>query len=533
MSLTIPQETPTVPEYLTVKRALISVSDKTDLIPFAQRLHERGIEILSTGGTARMLKEAGFPVIPVEELTGFPEMLDGRVKTLHPVIHGAILARTSDPDHLQQLHRHSIEPIQLVVVNLYPFEEQMTRPDATEEEMIEFIDIGGPTLIRAAAKNFYHVAVVSSPEDYSRVLEDFEQHDGKLSLSLRRELARKAFERTAHYDATIATYFATGVKQSPVEAPAFILTLPRHKALRYGENPHQKASFFGTPEHFIRHLHGKELSYNNLLDIHGALALMEEFRDYPPTCAILKHTNPCGVATAPTLLEAYQKAFQTDTRSPFGGIVIVNRPLDRETAEAIDQVFTEVILAPVFEEGVLDFLQRKKNRRIIEIVRSVREDVPWEVRSATGGVLVQERDPAFPPAEVLRTSFRVVTTRPPTEAEWNDLDFAWRVVKHVKSNAIVYARNRQTLGIGAGQMSRVDAAEIAIMKGQREGHDFTGSVVASDAFFPFADGLEAAARVGATAVIQPGGSIRDQEVIEAANRANLAMVFTGRRHFKH
>ncbi|BBM70197.1 bifunctional phosphoribosylaminoimidazolecarboxamide formyltransferase/IMP cyclohydrolase [Rhodothermus marinus] len=521
------------PDLQPVRRALLSVFDKTGLVDFARRLAERGIELISTGGTARTLRGAGLAVRDVSELTGFPEILDGRVKTLHPAVHGGLLARRNVPEDLAQLERHGIAPIDLVVVNLYPFEQAVEQAPDDEALAVENIDIGGPTLIRAAAKNFFFTAVVVDPSDYDAVAGELEQHAGALTLATRRRLAQKAFARTAAYDRAIAAYLERRLQPEAPEPlpPRLQIDLPRVQILRYGENPHQRAALYGNPDRFFRQLHGKALSFNNLLDLSAALRLIDEFREADPTCAILKHTNPCGVATADTLAEAYARAFATDRRSPFGGIVVVNRPLDRETAEAIDQIFTEVIIAPDFEEGVLDFLKKKANRRIIQQLRPVQEEL--DVRSAVGGLLVQEADGPLPPLEALRSSWRVVTRRAPTEAEWRDLDFAWRVVKHVKSNAIVYARDRATLGIGAGQMSRVDASEIAVLKGKREGHDFTGSVVASDAFFPFADGLLAAVESGARAVIQPGGSIRDEEVIQAADAHDVAMVFTGTRHFRH
>lgn len=520
------------PEVQPVRRALLSVFDKTGLVTFAQQLAKLGIELISTGGTARTLRAAGLAVRDVSELTGFPEMLDGRVKTLHPAIHGGLLARRNVPEDLAQLTQQGFVPIDLVVVNLYPFEAAIQQDPENEALAIENIDIGGPALIRAAAKNFFFTAVVTDPADYEAVANELVQHQGALTLKTRRQLAQKAFAHTAAYDQAIATYFAqrTFVASEPLPKQ-LLLALPRKLCLRYGENPHQQAAFYGHPERFFRQLHGKSLSYNNLLDLNAALRLIEEFREADPTCAILKHTNPCGVATAATLVAAYQRALATDRRSPFGGIVVVNRPLDRETAEAIDQLFTEVIIAPDFDEGVLAFLQQKANRRIIQQLRPVSETL--QMRTVVGGLLVQTPDGTLPPLSVLRSSWRVVTRRAPTEAEWRDLDFAWRVVKHVKSNAIVYARDRATLGIGAGQMSRVDAAELAVRKGLQEGHHFTGSVVASDAFFPFADGLLAAVAHGARAVIQPGGSIRDEEVIQAADAHDVAMVFTGTRHFAH
>ena len=527
-----------------IRRALLSVSNKTGLVDFARRLGRRGVELVSTGGTARTLRDAGLDVREVADLTGFPEILDGRVKTLHPAVHGGLLARRNDPDDLGQLRDHEIAPIDLVVVNLYPFRQTVAREGVSEEEAVENIDIGGPTMIRAAAKNHAFVAVVTSPEAYGEVADELEGSGVALSMATRRRLAHQAFEHTAGYDRAIADFFAQQSGRTSEEASlpeTLRLNLPKAQDLRYGENPHQHAALYALPrskpggeaEPFFHLLHGKALSFNNLIDLSAALLLIDEFRDAAPTCAILKHTNPCGVASAETLDEAYRHAFATDRQSPFGGIVVVNRPLDQATAEAIDQIFTEVIIAPEFEEGVLGFLQEKKNRRLVQSLVPAREGDRLDVRSVLGGLLVQTRDKVLPTSDALRSRCRVATRRTPTDAEWADLDFAWRVAKHVKSNAIVYVKGRATLGIGAGQMSRVDASEIAVLKGKKSELDFAGSVVASDAFFPFADGLVAAAENGARAAIQPGGSVRDDEVIEAANEHDLAMVFTGNRHFRH
>jgi phosphoribosylaminoimidazolecarboxamide formyltransferase/IMP cyclohydrolase len=527
-----------------VRRALLSVSDKTGLAAFARRLHALGVELLSTGGTARALREAGLPVKDVAEVTGSPELLDGRVKTLHPKVHAGILARRTDPDDLAQLEAHGIGLIDLVVVNLYPFAEATAKAGVTDAEAAENVDIGGPTMVRAAAKNWFFVGVVTSPDHYDRVARELEANDGTLGMAKRRELAIAAFAHTAAYDhaifdhlyrtARLPQFQIAAIKPwHPTEGEPFDLRLPHAQPLRYGENPHQRAALYGYPERFYRQLHGKELSFNNLLDLSAALRLIAEFEDAAPTVAILKHTNPCGVGTADTLAEAYARAFATDRQSPFGGIVVVNRPLDRAAAEAVDAVFTELVIAPAFEEGVLDFLRQKANRRLIEVLRSSREDDAPDVRSVVGGLLVQDPDPALEPPEALRAGWQVATERAPTEQEWADLDFAWRVCKHVKSNAIVYARGGATLGVGAGQMSRIDSSEIAVSKGRKSGLDFAGCVVASDAFFPFPDGLIAAAEAGARAVVQPGGSVRDDEVIAAANARGLAMVFTGRRHFRH
>ena len=538
-----------------VRRALLSVSDKAGLADFGRRLAALGVEILSTGGTARALRDAGLAVTDVADVTGFPEILDGRVKSLHPAIHGGVLARRTDPDDLGQLEEHGIGLIDLVAVNLYPFREA-TAGGATDVVAAENVDIGGPGMLRAAAKNFAFVAAVVDPADYGAVADELEAHGGTLALATRRRLAHAAFAHTADYDAAIADFLAGGTHGALAETPrgaslrpanatedaglpsSLLIDLPKHADLRYGENPHQRAALYGLPRTGsggdpsgrYETLHGKALSFNNLIDLTAALDLMAEFAGGPPTVAILKHTNPCGVGQAEALAEAYRKAFATDRQSPFGGIVVVNRPLDRETAEAIDAVFTEIVIAPDFEPGVLDFLREKQNRRLVRAdLAATGADVT--VRTVAGGVLVQ--DPDGPLAADVREGWTVPTDRQPSEAEWADLDFAWRVVKHVKSNAIVYARDGATLGIGAGQMSRIDASEVAVAKAAKSGLSLAGSVVASDAFFPFADGLEAAAEAGAVAAVQPGGSVRDDEVIAAANARDMAMAFTGARHFRH
>lgn len=523
---------PPTPDLAPIRTALLSVFDKTGLIPFAQALVGRGISIISTGGTARTLRDAGMEVRDASEVTGAPEILDGRVKTLHPAIHGGLLARRTDPDDLATLAQQGFAPIDLVVVNLYPFERATAHPDVTDAVAAENIDIGGPTMVRAAAKNFAFVTVVTSPNRYADVLEALDAHEGCTPYALRRTLAHEAFTHTAAYDTAISAWFSRAL--DPTARLPFASRATMHvppKALRYGENPHQSALFLAQPDAPFTVLHGKELSYNNVLDLSAALHLIEDFRHAAPTVAILKHTNPCGVASADTLALAYDRAFSTDRQSPFGGIVVVNRSLDLETARKIDQVFTELVIAPGFEEGVLPFLQQKANRRIL-LAQLGDASMP-DIRSVAGGVLVQERDAALPDSAALRAGWRVVTERQPTAQEWDDLEFAWRTVKHVKSNAIVYVRDGQTVGIGAGQMSRVDSAEIAVSKGRKSQLDFTGSVVSSDAFFPFADGLLEAAAAGVRAVIQPGGSVRDAEVIAAANEKGLAMVFTGTRHFRH
>ncbi len=525
-----------------VRRALLSVYDKTGIVPFARRLQALGIELISTGGTAATLREAGLSVTEVADVTGVPEVLEGRVKTLHPAIHAGLLARRDHPDDMSALERHGYDPIDLVACNLYPFETAVEGPDTPLETALAHIDIGGPTMVRAAAKNHPSVGIVTDPGAYEAVANELEQNDGHLSAGTRRDLAEQAFAHTAAYDHSIHQYLSrdgSSSEESPEDTEGdslpqtYQISLPQAESLRYGENPHQSGALYGTPDRFYEKLHGKDLSYNNLLDLSAALALIDEFREAGPTCAILKHTNPCGVATANTLETAWQHAFATDRKSPYGGIVVVNQALDRATAEAIDEIFTEIIIAPEFESGVLDLLTESDRRRLIRHKAAAREADALDVRSVLGGILVQTRDPVLPPTREQRDSWSVPTERAPSEEEIADLDFAWRVVKHVKSNAIVYARDQATLGVGAGQMSRIDASELAVKKASVSELDLTGSVVASDAFFPFADGLEAAAAEGARAAIQPGGSIRDDEVVEAANAHDVAMVLTGRRHFRH
>ena len=504
-------------------RALISVSDKRGLESFAAGLESLGFEIFSTGNTARSLDASGVAVQSVSTLTGFPEILDGRVKTLHPGVHSGILARRDLPEHMQALAEYGLKPIDLVVVNLYPFAETIARPTVTFEEAIENIDVGGPAMIRAAAKNHQHVLVVVSSGDYDAILAALREE--RVTPELRRQLAAKAFAHTAAYDSAIAAYLS---------GEGFPATLPlafrKAQDLRYGENPHQQAALYGDFGQFFEQLHGKELSYINILDIAAVQELIEEF---PPTegtaLAIVKHTNPCGVGIGATPLEAWERAFATDREAPFGGIIALNQPLDLALARAIDEIFSEIIIAPAFAEDALDLLRAKKNRRLMRALRPVSSETQPLLHSVPGGVLVQQPDRASLAEEPLR----VVTKRAPTEAELRALRFGWRVAKHVKSNAIVYSAADRTLGIGAGQMSRVDSSRLAIWKAQNAGISLAGSAVASDALFPFADGVEAAAAAGATAVIQPGGSLRDDEVIAAADRLGLAMVFTGRRHFRH
>ncbi len=511
---------------LSIKRALISVSDKTGIVAFAKSLSETGIDIYSTGGTAAALREANIPVTDVSELTGFQECLDGRVKTLHPRIHGAILARTSYKPDLDEIQELGIEPFELVVVNLYPFKETVKSADVTPAIATENIDIGGPTMIRAAAKNFAHVSIVTHPNQYHDFLNELSTK-GAISFESRRSLAKSAFEHTADYDASISNYFNRIEEITLPDQLTF--SSAKSSDLRYGENPHQSASIYGDQKRYIDCFHGKELSYNNYLDIDSALRLMADFKDDDPTVAIFKHTVSCGVATRPTLKEAYERAFETDRTSPFGGIIITNNTLDLEAARAIDSIFTEIILAPDFEDGVIEFLSEKKNRRLIKILKYPEIEEPFQFRSIFGGALYQQTDQV----KLLPNDIQVVSDRKPEVDELQDLLFAWKIVKHIKSNGIVYAKELATSGIGTGQTSRVDSSVIAVRKAMNENLSLKNSVVASDAFFPFPDGVIAAAQSGARAVIQPGGSIRDEEVIKAANEHNMAMVFTGIRHFKH
>ncbi|MBM4455722.1 MAG: bifunctional phosphoribosylaminoimidazolecarboxamide formyltransferase/IMP cyclohydrolase [Verrucomicrobia bacterium] len=509
-----------------IQRALLSVSDKSGLAEFAKFLAGRGVELISTGGTAKALREAGVKVMELSDYTGFPEMMDGRVKTLHPKVHGGLLQRRDLEAHRAQAKKHGIPTIDLVVVNLYPFEQTVAKPDCTPELAIENIDIGGPSLLRSAAKNHEAVTVVVDPADYVTVQKEMEKA-GDTTLKTRQKLAAKVFGHTSHYDHLISTYLTQRFEPDPLPETAGLL---RRKAqsLRYGENPHQKAALYGNFLESFRQAHGKELSYNNVLDLSAAAALIAEFRDRDPTLVILKHTNPCGVGTGKKLVEAWEKAFATDRQAPFGGILAANRPLDGETAQAISAIFSEVILAPSFSAEALAILQAKKNLRLIE--NREKAAAGWDFRSVRGGgLLVQESDDRGDQEK----DWKVVTKRQPTEAERRAMRFGWKVVRHVKSNAIVYATEDRTLGIGAGQMSRVDSSRIAVWKAGEAKLCLKGSAVASDAFFPFPDGLEAAAQAGATAAIQPGGSVKDAEVVAAADRLGVAMVFTGRRHFRH
>lgn len=520
-----------------IKRALVSVSDKTGIVDFCRELSSMGVEIFSTGGTLKKLQEAGISAASISTITDFPEIMDGRVKTLHPKIHGGLLAVRDNVGHVAEAEENGIGFIDMVVVNLYPFEETVAKPDVTFEDAIENIDIGGPSMLRSAAKNNESVTVVTDSADYAVVLDEMRANSGATTRKTRLKLAKKVFELTSRYDLAIADYM-TGVEtgNDGSGSGTVSLQLERELDMRYGENPHQSAGFYRMEDgkgirsftDYFDKLHGKDLSYNNMLDTAAATGLIEEFSGEDPAVVIIKHTNPCGVAQAGTLLEAYRKAFSTDTQSPFGGIIAFNKPLDMEAAQAVDEIFTEILIAPSYEEGVLDFLMKKKNRRLLLQKQPLPKDV-MEYKSTQFGMLVQDRDSRI----VSREDLKVVTKRQPSSEELDDLMFAWKICKHVKSNTIVYVKNRQTVGVGAGQMSRVDSAKIARSKAAEAGLELKGSAVASDAFFPFADGLLAAAEAGASAVIQPGGSIRDEEVIAAADEHDLAMVFTSMRHFKH
>jgi phosphoribosylaminoimidazolecarboxamide formyltransferase/IMP cyclohydrolase len=528
-----------MPNLVPVGRALISVSDKTGLLELARALAARGVELISTGGTSAGLRAAGLAVRDVAEVTGFPEMMDGRVKTLHPNVHGGLLALRDDDEHLVAMAAHGIEPIDLLVVNLYPFEATVAR-GADYATCIENIDIGGPAMIRAAAKNHKFVNVVTDPADYAALLAELAKHDGATSYAFRQRMALTAYSRTAAYDAAVSGWMAGALQDTAPRRRAFAGTLAQ--TLRYGENPHQQAAFYvdGSARPGVataKQWQGKELSYNNINDTDAAFELVAEFAGEGPACAIIKHANPCGVARGATLAEAYARAYDCDRTSAFGGIVALNAALDGPTAEEIVGIFTEVVIAPGADEAARAVFASKKNLRLLTT-----EGLPDPLaagvayKQVAGGFLVQDRDAG----RVKAGDLRVVTKRKPTEAEIADMLFAWRVAKHVKSNAIVYVKDGATVGIGAGQMSRIDSTRIAARKSQDMAEALglvqpltVGSVVASDAFFPFADGLIAAAEAGATAIIQPGGSMRDDEVIAAADAAGLAMVFTGQRHFRH
>ena len=515
-----------------IQRALLSVSDKAGLLPFAQALAAAGVELISTGGTAKALREAGLAVKDISEHTGFPEMLDGRVKTLHPKVHGGLLYIRGNPEHEWAVKQHGIAPIDLVVVNLYPFEATVAKPNVSLHDAIENIDIGGPSMLRSAAKNHDHVTVIVDPKDYAEVAA-LVQATGETTLELRRKLAAKVYARTAAYDAAIAAHLEKAFSEPPsaVSLPkTLVVSAPLVQPLRYGENPHQQAALYGKFADYFKQLHGKELSYNNILDLTAATALIAEFVGDAPTLAILKHTNPCGVGQGATLREAWDKAFATDKQAPFGGIIAVNQPLDGPCAEAIAEIFSEVIVAPAFTTEALAVLTKKKNLRLLQILKHPATAAPWDVRSVGAeSFLLQQRDLKLTAAADLK----VVTKRAPSEAELKAMLFGWRVVKHLKSNAILYSAADRTLGVGAGQMSRVDSSRIAVWKAGEAKLPLAGSVVCSDAFFPFPDGLIAAAEAGATAAIQPGGSVKDPEVIAAADARGVAMVFTGTRHFRH
>ncbi|MFY9398984.1 MAG: bifunctional phosphoribosylaminoimidazolecarboxamide formyltransferase/IMP cyclohydrolase [Desulfomonilia bacterium] len=520
-----------------IERALVSVTDKGGLVDFIKELAAMGVEIISTGGTARILRENGEAVIDISDYTEFPEMMDGRLKTLHPKVHGGMLAIRDNPGHVESMKKEGIKPIDMLVVNLYRFEETVAR-GASLEDAVENIDIGGPAMVRAASKNYRYVTVVTDPADYGRIIEEMKASGGSVSEKTNFELARNAFSLTARYDAAISNY----LQSIDIEEGCFPLTYTtqyhRSQIMRYGENPHQKAAFYrelAVNQPAIataQQLWGKELSYNNIMDSDAALDLIMEFDK--PACVILKHSNPCGAAQSDgSLAEAYRKAFKVDPTSAFGGIVGLNRPVDAETAQAIGEVFTEVVVAPDYTKEALDILTRKKNVRLLKVPeiavgRSAKKQFLVS-RRVIGGLLLQERDLGYVDLE----KAPVVTKRRPTADELEALKFAWKIVKFVKSNAVIYATKDQLVGVGAGQMSRVDSSRLAIIKAGNAGLSTKGSVVASDAFFPFRDGIDEAASAGATAVVQPGGSVRDQEVIDAANEHSMAMIFTGMRHFRH
>jgi phosphoribosylaminoimidazolecarboxamide formyltransferase / IMP cyclohydrolase len=522
-----------VEEFMSkIQRAILSVTDKTGLVEFARKLAALGVDLVSTGGTAKLLRDSGITVKDISELTGFPEMLDGRVKTLHPKVHGGILHRREDAGHRAAVAEHGIPAIDMVVVNLYAFEKTAAKPGVHFEEIIENIDIGGPSMIRSAAKNFQDVAVVTSAADYDAIAEEMKQSGGALSKETKWRLAQKAFATTAAYDSAIASTleritaasgFALGPRSTFPDTLRF--SFQKQMDLRYGENPHQKAAMYadesGAGVAHAKQVQGKELSYNNIADLQAAWDLAQEFEE--PVCAIIKHTNPCGTATGRSLAEAYVRALECDPVSAFGGVIGVNRAVDAAAAAEMAKLFLEVIAAPAFEPGAKEVFASKKNLRLVEVPAGQQQ---WVLKNISGGMLVQDADLH----KLAESDLKIVTKRAPTAEEKSALLFAWKVCKHVKSNAILYARNGQTVGVGAGQMSRVDSCKIGAMKAQLP---LKGTVAASDAFFPFPDGVEEIAKAGATAIIQPGGSVRDQEVIEAADRLGLAMIFTGVRHFRH
>jgi phosphoribosylaminoimidazolecarboxamide formyltransferase/IMP cyclohydrolase len=516
-----------------IKRALISVSDKNGIVDFARGLNDLGVEILSTGGTAGTLKEAGIDVKDVSEHTGFPEMMDGRLKTLHPKVHGGLLWRRNNPKDREEVEKHGIESIDMVVVNLYPFEQTVSKPDVSFDVAIENIDIGGPTMLRAASKNFKDVTVIVDPDDYTKVLDELKSGSGDTSYDTRYYLARKVFSHTARYDTLISSYLNRQAEPDDIFQPTLNMSFSRISSLRYGENPHMKAAVYREPLYDglsivdARILQGKEMSYNNYLDSSAALDLSKEFSD--PAAVIVKHNNPCGVALSESISTAYKMAFETDPISAFGGVIALNRDVDEATAKEILSLFVEIIIAPGFHHEALKLLGKKPNIRVLELDLS-RDSAGFEMRKIQGGLLVQERDTGM--IDDLK-ALKVVTRRKPTDNEYAAMSLAWKICKHMKSNAIIYSSKDRSLGIGCGQTSRVDSARIAAMKAANFKISLENSAVASDAFFPNRDGIDVIAEAGATAVIQPGGSIKDSDTIAAADEHNMAMVFTGMRHFRH
>ncbi len=512
-------------DVLKIKRALISVADKSGLIDLVKNLLQWDIEIISTGGTYNELLKNGIYVKLIEEFSGFPEILGGRVKTLNPRIFASILANLKDSDHIKELEKLEIQSIDLVVVNLYPFDKQITKQPLQLEEAIELIDIGGQALLRAAAKNFENKVVVCNPSRYAILIDELRRHSGCVTYKTRLEFAKEVFQYTFRYEACIAKYFSSIGETNKKMPETFSLLFRKVSELRYGENPHQQAALYGDFYNYFEKLHGKELSFNNIVDIEAAYELISDFTE--PTAAIIKHTNPCGVGSDERLIEAYKKAYSTDPKAAFGGVIAFNRELDLETAKAVNELFTEVIIAPNFPTEVLDFLRKKKDRRLIRSLKPLDEEI--SIKKIAGGILVQEVDHE----NINQNEWKVVTKRQPTEEEILAMLYGWRVVKHLKSNAIVFSRPDRTIGVGAGQMSRVDSTKFAILKAKKAKLDLKNSAMASDGFFPFPDSIKEAAKVGVSAVIQPGGSIRDAEVIQTADEKNMTMVFTGIRHFKH
>lgn len=510
---------------LQIRRALISVADKSGLVDFVKRLIAWKVEVISTGGTYKELLNHKIQVKSVEEFTGFPEILGGRVKTLNPRIFAAILANPNEPEHLNELQKLDIPPIDLVVVNLYPFDKQTTKQKLDINDAIELIDIGGQALLRAAAKNFMNKVVVCNPSRYNLIVDELTRHNGQISYNMRLELAKEVFQYTSRYEAYISKYFHSIGEADKKMPETFSILLRKVSELRYGENPHQQAALYGDFYNYFEKIHGKELSFNNIVDIEAAYELISEFDQ--PTVAIIKHTNPCGVGTDEKLHEAFKKAYTTDVKAAFGSVIAFNRELDLETAKAVNELFTEVLIAPGFRPEVLEFLRKKKDRRLIRSLKPLDEEI--SIKKIAGGILVQEVDRE----NISRQDLKVVTKRQPTDEEIAAMLYGWKVVKHLKSNAIVFSRPDRTIGVGAGQMSRVDSTKFAILKAKKAKLDLVGTAMASDGFFPFPDSIKEAAKVGVTAVIQPGGSIRDAEVIKVADEKNLTMVFTGIRHFKH